>query len=93
MAMTGAPPEKSDIAEFALRALPAGFFNNPFEGLLDAAKSRDGSDLIEKFAASFPIEAIGCFLARFARYHAADKPIRGGRARFRGFLAFPVRSR
>ena len=91
--MTGAPPENSDIGETDLRALPAGFLNNPFDGLLDAAESRDSFDLIENFAASFPIEAIGRFLARFPRYHAADKPIRGGRARFRGFLAFPVRSR
>ncbi len=36
--------------------------------------------------------AIGRFLARFPRYHAAGSPVRGGRARFRGFLSFPVRS-
>ncbi len=36
--------------------------------------------------------AIGRFLERFPRYHAAGEPVRGGRARFRGFLSFPVRS-
>jgi cytochrome P450 len=34
--------------------------------------------------------AIGRLLARFPRYRLAGKPIRGGRARFRGFLALPV---
>ncbi len=36
--------------------------------------------------------AIGRFLERFPRYHAAGAPVRGGRARFRGFLSLPVRS-
>ncbi len=36
--------------------------------------------------------AIGRFLARFPRYHAVGEPVRGGRARFRGFLSYPVRS-
>jgi len=35
--------------------------------------------------------AIGRFLARFARYGLAREPLRGGRARFRGFLRIPVR--
>ena len=35
--------------------------------------------------------AIGRFLARFPRYHLAGAPVRGGRARFRGFLSAPVR--
>lgn len=34
--------------------------------------------------------AIGGFLARFPDYALRGEPIRGGRARFRGFLALPV---
>ena len=34
--------------------------------------------------------AIGRFLARFPGYRLAGKPVRGGRARFRGFLSIPV---
>ncbi len=34
--------------------------------------------------------AIGRFLARFPRYALAGEPVRGGRARFRGFLSIPV---
>ena len=34
--------------------------------------------------------AIGRFLVRFPSYRAAGEPLRGGRARFRGFLALPV---
>jgi cytochrome P450 len=34
--------------------------------------------------------AIGRFLARFPNYRLAGEPIRGGRARFRGFLSIPV---
>ena len=34
--------------------------------------------------------AIGRFLARFPHYRLAGDPIRGGRARFRGFLSIPV---
>jgi cytochrome P450 len=34
--------------------------------------------------------AIGRFLARFPAYRLAGKPVRGGRARFRGFLSIPV---
>jgi cytochrome P450 len=34
--------------------------------------------------------AISRFLARFPRYRAAAPPTRGGRARFRGYLALPV---
>jgi cytochrome P450 len=34
--------------------------------------------------------AIGRFLARFPRYRPAGAPVRGGRARFRGFLSIPV---
>jgi cytochrome P450 len=33
--------------------------------------------------------AIGRFLARFPRYALAGEPVRGGRARFRGFLRIP----
>ena len=33
--------------------------------------------------------AIGRFLARFPRYELAGPPVRGGRARFRGFLKIP----
>jgi cytochrome P450 len=33
--------------------------------------------------------AIGCFLKRFPRYSLSIPPIRGGRARFRGFLRVP----
>jgi len=35
--------------------------------------------------------AIGKLLARFARIEPAGTPVRGGRARFRGFLHYPVR--
>ncbi|MCX7893933.1 MAG: cytochrome P450 [Burkholderiales bacterium] len=35
--------------------------------------------------------AIGRFLARFPRYELAGEPVRGGRARFRGFLSVPAR--
>ena len=35
--------------------------------------------------------AIGRFLARFSDYKPAAVPVRGGRARFRGFLSLPVR--
>ena len=34
--------------------------------------------------------AIGRFLARFPDYRLAGEPVRGGRARFRGFLSIPV---
>jgi cytochrome P450 len=34
--------------------------------------------------------AIGRFLARFPAYRLDGKPVRGGRARFRGFLSMPV---
>jgi cytochrome P450 len=34
--------------------------------------------------------AIGRFLARFPSYRLAGEPVRGGRARFRGFLSIPV---
>ena len=34
--------------------------------------------------------AIGRFLARFPRYRLTGTPVRGGRARFRGFLSIPV---
>ena len=34
--------------------------------------------------------AIARFLARFPRYRLAGPPVRGGRARFRGFLSVPV---
>jgi cytochrome P450 len=35
--------------------------------------------------------AIGRFLARFPHYALANEPLRGGRARFRGFLRLPCR--
>jgi cytochrome P450 len=35
--------------------------------------------------------AIARFLARFPNYRAAGAPVRGGRARFRGFRSLPVR--
>jgi len=35
--------------------------------------------------------AIGRFLQRFPRYALAGEPLRGGRARFRGFLKLPAR--
>ena len=34
--------------------------------------------------------AIGRFLARFPNYALAGEPVRGGRARFRGFLSLPA---
>jgi cytochrome P450 len=34
--------------------------------------------------------AIGRFLARFPHYRLSGEPVRGGRARFRGFLSIPV---
>ncbi|MEZ5476811.1 MAG: cytochrome P450 [Thiolinea sp.] len=35
--------------------------------------------------------AIGRFLARYPDYQLAAAPVRGGRARFRGFLQLPCR--
>lgn len=35
--------------------------------------------------------AIGAFLRRFPAYRLTGTPVRGGRARFRGFLSLPVR--
>jgi cytochrome P450 len=35
--------------------------------------------------------AIAHFLARFPNYQLAGEPVRGGRARFRGFLRVPAR--
>jgi cytochrome P450 len=35
--------------------------------------------------------AIGRFLARFPKYSLVGEPLRGGRARFRGFLSIPCR--
>ncbi|MFM6985618.1 MAG: cytochrome P450 [Hydrogenophaga sp.] len=35
--------------------------------------------------------AIGHFLQRFPRFELSDPPVRGGRARFRGFLSAPFR--
>ena len=37
------------------------------------------------------VVAVSRFLARFPRYALAGAPVRGGRARFRGFLHLPVR--
>ena len=37
--------------------------------------------------------ALARFLARFPHYRLAGEPVRGGRARFRGFLAVPARLR
>ena len=34
--------------------------------------------------------AVGRFLARFPNYRLAGAPVRGGRARFRGFLSIPI---
>ena len=34
--------------------------------------------------------AIGRFLARFPNYRLSGEPVRGGRARFRGFLSVPI---
>jgi cytochrome P450 len=34
--------------------------------------------------------AVGRFLARFPEYRLAGEPVRGGRARFRGFLSIPA---
>ena len=34
--------------------------------------------------------AIGRFLARFHNYRLSSAPVRGGRARFRGFLSIPI---
>jgi cytochrome P450 len=35
--------------------------------------------------------AISHFLARFPRYELAGEPVRGGRARFRGFTSVPCK--
>ena len=37
------------------------------------------------------VVAVSRFLGRFPRYALAGAPVRGGRARFRGFLHLPVR--
>ena len=71
-----ADPDRLDLARDPNRHLAFGFGPHQCAGLsLARLEGR---------------VAIGRFLARFPRYHAADKPIRGGRARFRGFLSFPV---
>jgi cytochrome P450 len=36
--------------------------------------------------------AIGKFVERFARFERDGEPVRGGRARFRGFLSYPMRA-
>ena len=36
--------------------------------------------------------AIGRFLDRFPRFELSEAPVRGGRARFRGFLSAPFRT-
>jgi cytochrome P450 len=35
--------------------------------------------------------AIGRLLARFGRVEPTGRPVRGGRARFRGFISYPLR--
>jgi cytochrome P450 len=34
--------------------------------------------------------AVGRFVVRFPGYRLSGEPVRGGRARFRGFLSIPV---
>ena len=48
---------------------------------------RDLSDVL-KLQAEI---ALGRFLARFPGYHLTEKPTRGGRARFRGYVKAPAR--
>ena len=38
------------------------------------------------------VVAIGKLVARFPRFERASDPVRGGRARFRGFLRYPMRA-
>lgn len=38
------------------------------------------------------VVAIGKLVARFPRFERAGEPVRGGRARFRGFLRYPMRA-
>ena len=70
-----ADPERLDLARADNRHLAFGFGVHQCAGLsLARLEGRI---------------AIGRFLARFPRYALSEPPVRGGRARFRGFLRAP----
>ncbi len=71
-----AEPDRLDLARWPNRHLAFGFGVHQCAGL--AVARLEGQI------------AIGRFLARFPHYRLDGVPVRGGRARFRGFLSVPV---
>ena len=72
-----ADPDRLDLARDPNRHLAFGFGTHQCAGL--SLARLEGRIAIQRF------------LTRFPRYHAVGEAVRGGRARFRGFLSFPVR--
>ena len=71
-----ADPDRLDLAREPNRQLAFGFGVHQCAGL--AVARMEGRI------------AIGRFLGRFPEYRLAGTPVRGGRARFRGFLSIPI---
>src|SRR6266536_2705857 len=59
--------------------------------LLERAAELRSFDLLDDFAAAIPVQLIGDMLGRFETIERDGAFVRGGRARFRGFLHYPVR--
>ena len=73
-----ADPDRLDVARWPNRHLAFGFGVHQCAGL--AVARLEGRIALSRF------------LARFPRYRLDGAPVRGGRARFRGFLSVPVAS-
>ncbi len=71
-------PDRLDVARWPNRHLAFGFGVHQCAGL--AVARLEGRIALSRF------------LARFPRYRLDGAPVRGGRARFRGFLSVPVAS-
>ncbi len=71
-----ADPDRLDVARWPNRHLAFGFGVHQCAGL--AVARLEGRIALSRF------------LARFPRYRLDGAPVRGGRARFRGFLSVPV---